>query len=63
MDKDTFEELLNSWEGISHIIRTYKYEEILQLAAEVLGMDINRLELFPMGAVPRAGRVELINMF
>lgn len=49
MDKDTFEELLNSWQGISHIIRNYKYEEILQLAAEVLGIDINRLELFLMG--------------
>ena len=49
MDKKEFEALMQSYPGISEILKSCSYEEILDIVSQIRGVEPEKLEKMPMG--------------
>ncbi len=51
MNKEKFLRNIQSYQGISSILKTCSYQEIAAQVAEFFSIEISKLEDFPMGGV------------
>ena len=55
MDKDLFLNYIETYSGISAMVKEVSYQEILRSAAEQMNMFPEKLEEFPMGGYSKGG--------